>query len=224
MYEVRAFVEAVFGYVKEHPEELLRVLKNAVALRFGLPIAALRWVAARANGRRAPKDVDIGAAPPGVRVAGSFELLGTPLRASAVVLVDDIRFGDDELRIAIRLRELALDVLDDRVESPLAALLRSGALDLSKPGNLLAFMPKRPAIIVEAKDDRIVLDLLRHPKLASDPRIRRWIAAIVPFVTVASLQTKEDHVDLALRAFPQGVSHAFERLRRRAVANVRRLL
>ncbi|HLV66509.1 MAG TPA: hypothetical protein VKY73_11885 [Polyangiaceae bacterium] len=224
MYEVRALLEAVFGYLKDHPEEPLRVLRNAVALRFGLPIAALRWVAGRANGRRAPKDVAITAAPPGVRVAGSFELLGTPLRASAVVLVDDIRVGDDELRIAIRLSELALEVLDDRVESPLAALLRSGALDLSKPGNLLAFMPKRPAIIVESKDDRIVLDLLRHPKLASDRRVRRWISAIVPFVTVASVRTKDDHVDLSLRAFPQGVSHAVEEVRRRAVANVRRVL
>nr|PZN22337.1 MAG: hypothetical protein DIU78_15820 [Pseudomonadota bacterium] len=73
MYEVRAFVEAVFGYVKEHPEELLRVLKNAVALRFGLPIAALRWVAARANGRRAPKDVDIGAAPPAYHISVATE-------------------------------------------------------------------------------------------------------------------------------------------------------
>ncbi len=67
-------------------------------------------------------------------------------------------------------------MLDETSESPVAALLRSGALDLSKPGNLAAYMPKRPAMLVAAKDDRVTLDLMRHPKFAKDAPacVARW--------------------------------------------------
>ena len=54
---VLPIVETFFSYLREHPEELLRVLRNALALRFGVPIAGLRWLATRVNGKRAPKDV-----------------------------------------------------------------------------------------------------------------------------------------------------------------------
>jgi hypothetical protein len=212
--EALAVVEAIFSYLRAHPEELLRTLRNAVALRFGLPIAALRWLAGNAKGQRAPKDIEIRAVPPGVCVSASFDLMGTPLRASAEVFVQKIQIGAEELRFDLRLANVSLKVLDDRVESPLAALLKSGALDLSKPGNLAAYMPKRPAILVEARDDRVSIDLFRHPKLATDRRLKRILAMIAPLLTVRTIETENDHLDVALRAFPDGVSQALENVRR----------
>jgi hypothetical protein len=207
-------VEAVFAYLREHPEELLRALRNAIALRFGLPVAALRYLAGHAKGRKAPKDLEISAVPPGVRLGGSFELMGTPLRAGAEIFVERVRLGAEELRFELRLAGVSLKVLDDRIESPLAALLRSGALDLSKPGNLVAYMPKRPAMLVDARDDRITLDLFRIPKLRDDPRLRRLAALIAPLVTVSAIETVNDHLDVALEAFPSGIGGAIEQVRR----------
>jgi hypothetical protein len=207
-------VEAAFSYLRQHPEELLRVLRNAIALRFGLPIAALRWLAGNAKGKKAPRDIEITSIPPGVRVAASFELMGTPLRAGAEVFVERVRLGSDELRFDIRLSHVSLKVLDDKVESPLASLLRSGALDLSKPGNLVAYMPKRPPMLVEAKDDKISLDLFKHPKIGRDPRLKRLVSVLVPFITVSAIETENDHLQVALRAFPDGVGQAFEGVRR----------
>jgi hypothetical protein len=215
MQAALSIAEAVVTYLRAHPEELLRAVKNAVALRFGVPMAALRWaLGRRGGGGKGPKDVEISAVPPGVRVAGSFEVMGTPLRGSGDIYMEHVRLSGDELRVEIRLKNLKLKVLDDRVESPLAALLRSGALDLSKPGNLLAFMPKRPALLVEAKDDRIVLDLFRHPKFAADARLRKLVGMVVPFVTVRAVQAEGDHLDVALRAFPDGVGGAVVGVRR----------
>jgi hypothetical protein len=207
-------VEAAFSYLRQHPDELLRVLRNAVALRFGLPIAALRWLAGNTKAKKSPRDIVITAVPPGVRVEASFELMGTPLRAGAEVFVERVKLGPEELRFDIRLAKVSLKVLDDSVESPLAALLRSGALDLSKPGNLVAYMPKRPALLVEAKDDRISLDLFRHPKIGRDPRLKRLVSVLLPFITVSAIQTENDHLQVALRAFPDGVGQAFEGVRR----------
>jgi hypothetical protein len=207
-------VEAAFSYLRQHPEELLRVLRNAIALRFGLPIAALRWLAGNTKGKKAPRDIEITSIPPGVRVAASFELMGTPLRAGAEVFVERVKLGPEELRFDIRLSKVSLKVLDDSVESPLASLLRSGALDLSKPGNLVAYMPKRPPMLVEAKDDKISLDLFRHPKIGRDPRLKRLVSVLVPFITVSAIETENDHLQVALRAFPDGVGQAFEGVRR----------
>jgi hypothetical protein len=178
-------------------------------------MAALRWALGRRSGdAKGPKDVELSAVPPGVRVAGSFEVMGTPLRGSADIYAEHLQLSENELRVDIRLKNLSLKVTDDRVESPLAALLRSGALDLSKPGNLLKFMPKRPAMLVEAKDDRLVLDLFRHPKLAADARLRKLVGVVAPFVTVRGVSAEDDHVDVSLRAFPEGVGAAVAGVRR----------
>jgi hypothetical protein len=139
--------------------------------------------------------------------------MGTPLRASAEVYVEHINLDSERFEVDVRLSKVSLKVLDDRVESPLAALLRSGALDLSKPGNLVAYMPKRPPLLIEARDDRIRFDLLRHPKLASDPRLKKLVNVVAPLVTVSAIETDPQHLEVALRAFPVGVRPAFERVR-----------
>lgn len=209
----RPFLEAVFGYLKEHPEELVRALKNTLALRFGVPIPALRWLAHRGNGRRAPRDLEISAVPPGVRVGASFDLMKTPLRGTADVFIERVDLGPERLLLEIRLANVALAVQDERVETPLASLLRSGALDLSRPGNLVAYMPKRPPFLIEAKDDRVVIDLLQHPRVGSG-KIKRWVGRIVPFVTVRTIETDHHHLDVELRPFPDGVRQSFETVRR----------
>lgn len=207
-------LEAATSYVRRHPEELLRVVKNAIGMRFGVPIVALRWLASNLDGKKAPKDVEIGAVPPGIRVAATLDLMGTTVRASAIVVIERLKLDAETLRIEIRLREVSLKVLDDRQETPVAALLKSGALDLSKPGNLAAFMPRRPPLLVEAKDDRIVLDLMKHPKLARDVRFRRALHALAPLVTIRAIETEPDHLDVALRAFPDGLAEVVSGFRR----------
>lgn len=210
---VRSLLEAILSYLREHPQELVRALRNALGLRFGLPLAALSWVARRAPAADS-RDIVLEAVPPGVCCAGTFDLMKTKIRCSTEIYVESVRAGPKELRIELRLANTDLKILDDTSESPLATLLRSGALDLSKPGNLLLYMPKRPKFVVEAHDDRIVLDLMLYPKLAQDRWLRRILGLITPLITVSSIETDEQHLDVALRAFPGGVSEALEGLKR----------
>jgi hypothetical protein len=214
MQQILPVAEAVVAYLKEHPEEFVRALKNALALRFGVPIAALRWMAGRVRGKRAPKDIEIGAVPPGVRVSATIDLMGTTVRATAVIYVEELRFVPNQtLRIGLRLSEVSLKVLDDS-ETPVAALLRSGALDLSKPGNLAAYMPKRPPMLVEARDDRVVLDLMKHPKIGSDPKLQRLLSVLLPLVTVSGVETDPEHLDVRFRAFPDGFAEVVSGIKR----------
>lgn len=211
--DVREIAGAVGNYLKEHPEELWRLLRNALAMRFGVPLAALRWLAVKGAGKKAPKDIQLEAVPPGVRLGASLDLMGTPVRASAVVYIERVRANATELCFEIRLAEVSLKVTDENATTPIAALLKSGALDLSKPGNLVMYMPKRPPILVDAKDDRIVIDLMRHPKFANNQNAQRLIRALAPLVTVSGIESESQHLDVAFRPFPEGVAEVIARVR-----------
>ena len=92
-------------------------------------------------------------------------------------------------------------------------LLKSGALDLSKPGNLAKFMPKRPPVLVEAHDDIIVLDLMQNPKFASNERVRGILGTLTPVAQVSGLSTEGDFLILQLRASPFGIPRALNAAR-----------
>ena len=212
MSDKKAILSAAGVYIRRHPEELLRAARNAVALRVGLPLDALRYLASQAKGKKAPKDVQIDAEPPGIRAAATVDLMGTNVRASAVVYIEAVSISSEEVRIEVRLDEVTLKLLGES-DSPVAALLKSGALDLSKPGNLAAYMPKRPPVLVEAADDRIVIDLMKHPKLAANGKAKRMAGLIASLVAIRSISTDPEHLDVAFQAFPHGLSEALVAVR-----------
>jgi hypothetical protein len=193
-------------YLMSHPEEVLRVLKNALFLRVGVPLDALRWFAGQAKGKKAPKDVQIEAVPPGVRVGATVDAMGAIVRASAVVYIDDIRLNAKELRFDLRFADVAATVLEDN-GSLVATLLRSGSLDLSKPGNLVKYLPKRPDVLVEAQDDRVSLDLMKLPALQNQ-KAERLIGMITPFISVGQVRTDWEHLDVVFRPLQDGLANA----------------
>jgi hypothetical protein len=187
---------------------------NATGLRFGVPIATLRWFAGQLKGAKAPKDVEISSAPPALRFSAVVDAMGTPVRASAAIKIDEITITEDSIRVGVRLRDVKLALVGES-ESPVATLIKSGALDLSKPGNLVKFIPKRPPAVVEADGDRVVVDLMKVPKLARDPRIRRLLGVISPVLGIRAIETDRDHVYIKLRAMPAGLPEALGKLRAR---------
>ena len=213
MLDARSLLNAVVDYVRKNPDEILKAAVNAAGLRFGVPIAGLRWVTSRATlPRKAPKDIDIGSAPPAVRVGLSVDAMGTPVRASAAIRIDEIDLSPESMRIGMRLGDVKLSLLTDS-DAPVATLIKSGALDLSKPGNLVKFLPKRPSVIVEAEGDRVVIDLLKVPALAKNSRLRRALAVLTPVVNVKAVETDRDHLYVALRTSPRGLPKAIAAFR-----------
>ena len=97
-----------------------------------------------------------------------------------------------------------VDKLRERVE-PLAASLGARltmALDVTVDAYRIGI------------DDRVVLDLMKHPKLARDLRFRRALAALAPLVTIRAIESEPEHLDVALRAFPDGLGEVVAGLRR----------
>jgi hypothetical protein len=136
--------------------------------------------------------------------------MGALLRGSAVLSVVSVDMSAEHLRVEVRLSAVSVLVLDDSVATPLAALIRSGALDLTRVANLVAHMPERPAVLAEAIDDRLILDFMRIPRLVSDARLRKLIGAIAMLLKIEAVETDESHLEVALRALPQGFAALFQ--------------
>jgi hypothetical protein len=208
----QAVLEAVTSYLRSHPEELMRLVRNALGLRFGVPIAGLRWLASNA-GDEGPSDVEIDPDPPGIRLAATVPLMGTSVRATTSIFIERIRASEDELKLEVRLEGTNLRVLDDDAESPVAALIKSGALDLTKSGNLAAHLPKLNRLLGESTGNRLVIDLMKHPKIGKNRIVRRALGIVSSFVTVHGVESDEGHVDVLLRAFPRGFGGAARAVR-----------
>ncbi len=216
MLDARNLVNAAVDYIRRNPDELVKAVINAAGLRFGVPIAALRYLSSQAKlGRKGPKDIDVNASPPALRIALSVDAMGTPVRASAAIKVDEIDLSPGAMRIGLKLSDVKLALLGES-EAPIATLIKSGALDLSKPGNLVKFLPKRPPAIVEADGDRIVLDLMKVPAVADNWRLRKALAIVTPVINVRAVETDRDHLYVALRASPLGLPRALAAIRGRA--------
>ncbi len=203
-------------YLRDHPEEIARAARNALGLRLGVPLAAVRWLAERAEASGKVRDVSVESVPPGFRLGASFSLMGAPLRASAVLYVERLHLSDEELAVTLRIEELDLRVTGE-TSSPVAALIRSGALDLSRPGNLVAYLPQRPPVVVDARDNRITLDLMRDPRLREAEWVQGLVALLTSFVTLQSVEADGDHLDLAFRPLPRGLMAPVRSFRERVV-------
>jgi hypothetical protein len=202
---------AATGYLRRHPSEVARGIRNLVGLRAGVPIDALRWLMEQAAKGGKIEDPVITEVSPGLRVTASVDLMKTPVRASAVVYIDRVRLDADQIRLDVRLEEIWVEVIGDAT-TPVAALLRSGALDLSKPGELAKYMDL-PPVIVEARDNKLSIDLMREPKIGDNPVVRQALAVVTPLVTMHGIESDEEHLNIVFRALPQGIGSAASAVR-----------
>jgi hypothetical protein len=200
-------------FALKNPATMLSMARHALGLRIAVPLDSLRWfIANTPPSKKAPQDVAITARPPAIAVGATVELMGTTVRASAAIKIDKLEVGAEQLRVTLRLSNVEMKVLGESL-TPVAGLIKSGALDLSKPGNLAKFMPKRPEVLVEAHDDIIVLDLMKNPKIRSNPRVRGVIETLTPVVNVNGLTTEGDFLIIQLRASPFGLPRALNAAR-----------
>jgi hypothetical protein len=210
--ELRVLVGAAVRYVRAHPRVLVKAASDAVNLRFGIPIDVLRWGAAQlGSNAKAPKDLDLGTSPPGLRIGATVDALGTPIRASGLVRFDEVVVSRSSIRLGIRLNDLKL-MLTGESDSPLAILIKSGMLDLSKLSNVLRVLPKRLPVLVEAEGDRVVVDLLGIPSLANNARLRRALSVLTPVLAIRAIETEDDYLYVSLSATPGGIREALAAL------------
>src|SRR5262245_19524214 len=153
MINIQQTYQALNQYVRSHPEEIARAIRSALGMRVGVPLAALRWLGGQLEASGKVRDLQIDSVPPGLKVSGNFNLMKTPVNAGGTIYIERVVCNAKELTIALRLEDLSLQ-LDGDSQTPIAALIKAGALDLKNPGSLLLFMPNRSPIIADAQGNR----------------------------------------------------------------------
>lgn len=185
-----------FSYLVSNPSFLLRSIVNVTRMRFGVPMDAVQWLLGKVARGKLPKDLQLAAVAPGLRASATVNVMGAAMFAvSAVVSVEQVQLASDSARVSVRLRDLQIKPPAD---SPIAGML--AMMDLSKPGDMLGFMPMKPPMILSASGDLFVLELMKLPKLANNPRAAKIVAALSEILVVRELQTEDDLLVLGLRA------------------------
>src|SRR5687768_12995462 len=99
----RDALRAGADYLRRHPGVLLTVARNAAGLKLTVPLDSLRWLVEHApRGKKSPRDVALGSAPPALSVAMTSELMGNAFRAGSDITIEEVRAGADELVVKLR--------------------------------------------------------------------------------------------------------------------------
>jgi hypothetical protein len=213
---IRAALRSAGRFIAKNPTTMLSMARHALGMRIAVPLDSLRWfITNTPPSRKAPQDVTITPRPPAIGVGATVDLMGTTVRAGASIRVEQIEVGEEKFRVTLRLTDVTMKVLGESF-TPVAGLIKSGALDLSKPGNLAKFMPKKSPVLAEAHDDIIVLDLMQEPKFAANERVRGLLGTLTPVIQVSGLSTEGDFLILQLRASPFGLPRALNAARQLA--------
>jgi len=213
---LRAALRSAGRFMVKNPTTMLSMARHALGMRIAVPLDALRWfIANTPPSKKAPQDVTVTPRPPAIGVGATIDLMGTTVRAGASIRIERIEVAEGTFKVTLKLSDVTMKVLGESF-TPVAGLIKSGALDLSKPGNLAKFMPKKPPVLVEAHDDIIVLDLMQNPKFAENPKVQGVLGTLTPVVQVSGLSTEGDFLILQLRASPFGIPRALNAARQLA--------
>lgn len=216
MLSGRDFLESAGRYLRGHPEEIARIMRSSFGLRFGVPLAAFRWLAEKLVDDVQGLDPEITARPPGLQIGMTFEKMESKIRFSAVIYVARIDVSSTQIRVEVRFEDVKLKVLNDK-RTVISALINSGALNISQLGSLIAELPRIPPVIVEAANNRIVFDLLKSKQL--DNRVVRHLVGLwSSLITIDGVETESDHLDVVFRALPRGRAAAMDSVRQHLFA------
>ena len=208
---LRDAVTSASRYVVQNPGMIARMLAHAIAFRLPVPLDAIQWVAATLDSGSSAQPMTVESAPPGLKFQGTIAIMGNAMMASAVVNIAEVQLAPDVFKVRVVVAELHLEA--EEANSPLAQLLKSGALDLTKPAGLLKFMGNKPDVIADAHVDTFDLDLLKIPAIAHNDAIRRALNAFTPVVTVSEIFSQDDLLLVAFQAIPGGIPNTVAAVR-----------
>ncbi|MEO6954367.1 MAG: hypothetical protein ABI321_21395 [Polyangia bacterium] len=202
---------AGFDYVRRNPFALVAAAKNAAQLRLTVPLDVVRWGLGKIRSK-AVGDFAVSSSPPGLLLELTASAMGAKVGIKAVITIEELTLGPGLFRVSLRVTNLAIEP-QGAAGGPIQALLASGAIDLSKPGNLLGFLPTKPAIVVEADGDRFVLDLLQVKSLRENAMLLRALTLVTPVLTIRDVLTEHDALLIGLRVRPSGLPLVLASLR-----------
>ena len=202
------------------PVDALRLLIAALGGRVLIPLS---WIRDRLEPLSKKVAIEIQADGPGLRVHGEAEALGALISFSARIDADGVHVEGLRRTVRIRLSETTLTTTDD-APGPLADAIRTGMIDTEHPATLIGNMVSLPEMIVSAEGQDLVIDLMKIPTIARDPRLQAAVAAVSSYLGVTGIRIANDALELRLGLLPGGAKEAALSTARAALAPAVRIL
>jgi hypothetical protein len=200
-------IRQALGFLRHNPWFLFQSARNAARLELSIPLELLRWGIDKRPRGRGPDRIEISEVDSQLHVELTVDLFGTKIDVSSNITVEAIENEADSLRLALRVRDLAIDAPPD---SPAAQMV--AAMDLSQPGELMAMMPQKHNDLLESSGDRIVIDLLKLRPFRKNRALRRILGA-VSFVGVRGVRIENDVLVIGFSVRPTAIPAAVKRAR-----------
>jgi len=192
------------GTTRPEPARALRLLMQALGGWVSIPLSSIRSRLAQLSEKVA---LEIEPVSPGLRIRGEAHALGAPISFAARIDADGVHVEGERRTIRIRLSEVELSTTKD-APGPLADAIRNGMIDTNNPATLIGNMISLPDMIVEAKGQDVVLDLMRIPAIQRDEMLRAGIAAGTSYLCVKGIRVSDDAIELQLGLLPGGMKEA----------------
>jgi hypothetical protein len=197
---------SALSFFVSHPLFVLQSARNAVHRELTLPIPLLQWAIDRRPRGKGPDRIELFHADPALGLELTVDLYGTKLDVRCELTIEAIEPRSDALNLALRVKNLRLSAPQG---SPAAMMVQS--LDLSRPAAMMNMMPQKHAALVEANDDRFVLDLLKIEALANNSALRRVLTAL-SFLSITGARADGEllalQVDMSPMRAPAALRHA----------------
>jgi hypothetical protein len=203
-----------------NPAQALRLLVHALGGRISIPLSSIRRRIARMSDKVA---LEIEPVSPGLRIQGEAQALGAPISFAARIDADGVHIEGERRTVRIRLSEVELSTPKD-APGPLADAIRNGMIDTNNPATLIGNMISLPDMIVEAKGQDVVVDLMRLPAIQRDEMLRAAVAAATSYLCVKGIHVSDDAIELQLGLLPAGPKEAALSTARAALTPAVRLL
>src|SRR4029450_318416 len=101
---LRAALRSAGRFIAKNPTTVLSMARHALGMRIAIPLDALRWfIANTPPSKTAPQDATVTARPPAIVAGATIDLMGTTVRASASIKIEQIEVAPEQLKVKIRL-------------------------------------------------------------------------------------------------------------------------
>jgi len=184
--------------------QALRFVTRAAGGRIAIPLSSIR---SRLDPMFEKVSLKIEAESPGLRLEGKAKALGAPIVFAARIDAEGVRVEGEQRTVRIRLSEVALSTTDD-APGPLADAIRTGMIDTEHPATLIGNMVSLPDMVVAAKGQDVVIDLMKVPAIERDEMRKATLAAATSYLGVTGIRVCDDAIELQLGLLPGGLKEA----------------
>jgi hypothetical protein len=202
------------------PAQVLQWLVGTLRGRISIPLSVVSERLPRPSEKLA---LEVEPASPGLRIRGKAYALGAPIVFAVRVDADGVHVEGQRRTVRLRLSEVELSTPSD-APGPLARAIRDGSIDTDNPATLLGNLVSLPDMVVEAKGQELVIDLMRIPALRRDEMLSAALAAATSYLCIRDVRITGDAIELRLGVLPGGAKEAAMSTARAAFTPVVRLL